>query len=443
MRTSTAASVVAVTTLHREVHRVGDGMDREIVDRNVAHGGAEVRRHPLVDVLEIEGLRARRLSRVAEVDRMDGGGRVVGDVEHAVRTEGDRSRRAELDAPALQTQIAHDDLPSCRSSRHLRHPTDIRRRRHVRLNGRVTASHEQGAATCSTSSSEPSTSGASASARMGMSGRLHRRRHRRRRVDPHHPPRARPRRHPHRHRRDLRPVHQRGARRPRDQGPSRRRRPRDEVRPRLARRRRSLEPRQQPGEHPHRGRGLAPAARHRPHRPLLPAPRRPEDADRGHRRRARRARRRGQDPPHRPVRGRRRHDPPCPRRAPDHRAAVRVLAVDARPGAEGAAGAARARHRLRRLLAARPRVPHRRDPLHRRLRRRRLAARPTRASPARTSSATCAPSTRSRRSPPRSAPHRRRSPWRGCSPRATTSPRSPAPSGSPASRRTSRPTASS
>ena len=70
-------------------------------------------------------------------------------------------------------------------------------------------------------------------------------------------------------------------------------------------------------------------------------------------------------------------------------------------------------------------------------------ARPTPASPARTSSATWLSSTRSRPSPPRPAPHRRRSRWPGCSPRATTSPRSPAPGGSPASRRTPPPTASS
>ncbi len=54
-----------------------------------------------------------------------------------------------------------------------------------------------------------------------------------------------------------------------------------------------------------------------------------------------------------------------------------------------------------------------------------------------------ASSTRSRPSPPRSTPHRRRSRWPGCSLRATTSPRSPAPSASPASRRTPPPTASS
>jgi aryl-alcohol dehydrogenase-like predicted oxidoreductase len=44
---------------------------------------------------------------------------------------------------------------------------------------------------------------------------------------------------------------------------------------------------------------------------------------------------------------------------------------------------------------------------------------------------------------PKSAPPRRRSPWPGCWPRATTSPPSPAPSASPGSRRTSPPTASS
>ena len=44
----------------------------------------------------------------------------------------------------------------------------------------------------------------------------------RRRVDPHHPPGAGAGRHPHRHRRDLRPLPQRGTRRPRPQGPPRR-----------------------------------------------------------------------------------------------------------------------------------------------------------------------------------------------------------------------------
>jgi acetolactate synthase-1/2/3 large subunit len=51
------------------------------------------------------------------------------------------------------------------------------------------------------------------------------------------------------------------------------------------------------------------------------APCRPEDPHRGHRRRFGRVGRRGQGPPHRPVRGRPRHNPARSRRAPDHRAA--------------------------------------------------------------------------------------------------------------------------
>ncbi len=72
----------------------------------------------------------------------------------------------------------------------------------------------------------------------------------------------------------------------------------------------------EPGEHPHRGRGLAQAASDRPHRSLLPAPRRPEHPDRGHHRRPRRTDRREQGPAHRPLRSWARNDPPRPRRAP-------------------------------------------------------------------------------------------------------------------------------
>ena len=146
--------------------------------------------------------------------------------------------------------------------------------------------------------------------------------------------------------------------------------------------------------------------------------------------------------PHRAVRGVGRHHPARPRRPPDHRPAVRVLAVDPRPGGAGAAGAARARHRLRGLLAARPGLPHREHPL-RRPGRAPTRGRATPASRARTSSTTCAWWRRSRPSPPRSARRPRRSRWPGCWPRATTSPRSPAPGASPASRRTSPPTPSS
>ena len=106
-------------------------------------------------------------------------------------------------------------------------------------------------------------------------------------------------------------------------------------------------------------RGVAAAARRRPHRPLLPAPRRPGDADRGDRRRDGRARRGGQGALPRPVRGGARDDPPRARRAPDPRAADRVLAVGARARGRDPADAARARHRLRPLQPARPRLPDR------------------------------------------------------------------------------------
>ena len=58
-----------------------------------------------------------------------------------------------------------------------------------------------------------------------------------------------------------------------------------------------------------------------------------------------------------PQRGVRGHDPPRARDAPDHRAADRVLAVDARRRGGDPAGVPRARDRVRRVLAARPRLP--------------------------------------------------------------------------------------
>ena len=146
--------------------------------------------------------------------------------------------------------------------------------------------------------------------------------------------------------------------------------------------------------------------------------------------------------PHRPVRGQPRHDPPRPRRPPARRAADRVLAVDPRPRGRAAAAAAPAGHRLRPLLPARPRLPHRPDPHPRRHPRRRLAQDQP---PLHRRELPAQPGHRRRGrrpSPPKPAPHRRRSPWPGCSPRATTSPRSPAPGASPASRRTPPPTAS-
>ena len=134
-----------------------------------------------------------------------------------------------------------------------------------------------------------------------------------------------------RHRRHVRPVHERAARRPR-----RSRAARDQVV--LATKFGNV--RGENGErlgHPRRRRlrargvrRVAAAARRRAHRPLLPAPRRPERADRGDGRRDGRAGRGRQGPLPRPVGGLARDDPPRARRAPDQRAADRVLAVDAR-----------------------------------------------------------------------------------------------------------------
>ena len=69
-------------------------------------------------------------------------------------------------------------------------------------------------------------------------------------------------------------------------------------------------------------------------------------------------------------------------------------------------------------------------------------ARTTRGSRGRTSSGISASSRRSVPSPPTWGQRRPRSPWPGCSPRATTSPRSPVPAASVGSRRTRPPTAS-
>ncbi len=223
--------------------------------------------------------------------------------------------------------------------------------------------------------------------------------------DPHHPPRPRPRRHPHRHRGDLRSVPQRGDRRPGAQGPPRPGRHRHEVRARLPRT------------------AAAPAC---------------IDSSAANIRAAVEGslRRLGTDhidlyyqhrvDPNTPIEetagavaelvaegkvlhfglseaspG---HHPPRPRRAPGRRSADRVLAVDPRRRGRDPAAAARARHRIRALLARSATAcspdrsaPSTTSPTT-------TGARPTPASPARTSSATSPSSTRSGRSAPRSAP---------------------------------------
>src|SRR5579864_6966784 len=116
-------------------------------------------------------------------------------------------------------------------------------------------------------------------------------------------------------------------------------------------------------------RPLSAAIERRVRRPLLPASRRQDRRDRGDGRRDEGARRGGQGPPHRAVRGGTGDDPPRARGASGDGAPDRVLALDARSGVERRArDRARDRDRLRRVLAARPRVPDGAVPLAGRLR---------------------------------------------------------------------------
>ena len=111
-----------------------------------------------------------------------------------------------------------------------------------------------------------------------------------------------------------------------------------------------------------RGRRLAPAARRRDDRPVLPAPRRPRGADRGRRRHGQGAHRRGQGPALRPVRGRRRRPSAAPTRcsrSPRCRASTRC--GGASPRHEILPTLGRTRHRLRPLQPARQGLPHRDD----------------------------------------------------------------------------------
>ena len=167
---------------------------------------------------------------------------------------------------------------------------------------------------------------------MGMSRVL--RRARRRGVDRDHPPRARARRHLPRHRRHVRPGHQRGARRA---GPSRAGATRWCSPPSSATCAARTAASSAINGRPEYVRAacdasLAAAGRRR-HRPLLPAPRRS---------RRRRSRRPSARWPSWCSAGKVRYlglseaapddHPPRPRGASDHRAADRVLAVDARSG---------------------------------------------------------------------------------------------------------------
>ena len=266
------------------------------------------------------------------------------------------------------------------------------------------------------------------------------------RVDPHDPPRAGPGRHPHRHRRDLRPVPQRGGRRPGRPGPPRRGRHRDQVRARLRTRR------GEPGpgvtdSSPANVRAAVEGSLRRlgtdhidlyyQHRvdPATPI----EDTVGA----LAELVTEGKVRLHRPVRGGPGHHPPRARRAPGHRSADRVLAVDPRPRGELLPLLRELGIGFVPVLPARPRPAHRADPHRGRLRRRRLAQdqpplhrRELRAQP------------RDRRRGPGHRRRERRHPRTdraglAARPAARTSPRSPAPAAWPASRRTPPPTPSS
>ena len=105
----------------------------------------------------------------------------------------------------------------------------------------------------------------------------------------------------------------------------------------------------------------------------------------------------------RTVRGGAGDDPPRARGASDQRAADRVLAVEPRPRGRDPADRARARHRLRRLQPARPRLPDRTDQVDRRPRAETTTAAARRASRARTSRRTSTSWRRSKRSRARRA----------------------------------------
>ena len=151
----------------------------------------------------------------------------------------------------------------------------------------------------------------------------------------------------------------------------------------------------------------------------------------------------GQGAPHRTERGGAGDAAPRARGPSDHGAADRVFAVDARRRGRDPADLPRAWHRLRALLAARPRLPVAAASSHRTTSTRTTSAATGRASRARRSSRTCSSPPRSRSLPPRRAARPASSRWPGCWRRATTSSPSRGRSAAPIWKRTWRPPTSS
>ena len=105
--------------------------------------------------------------------------------------------------------------------------------------------------------------------------------------------------------------------------------------------------------------GLAPAPRHRHHRPALPAPRRPRGGDRGGRGRGQGPDRGREGAAFRPVRGRAADDPTRPRRPAGQRPAERVLLWWREPEAQIVPTLEEPRDRPGPLQPPRQGVPHR------------------------------------------------------------------------------------
>ena len=220
--------------------------------------------------------------------------------------------------------------------------------------------------------------------------------------------------------------------------PARPGRPGHQVRHDLARRRWPGTSRQLAREHPDRRRGVAAAARHRPHRPLLPTPSRPDDANRGDRRR----------PGELVAEGKVRHiglseaSAETIRRAHavhrDHRPPVRVLAVDPRPRGHGAcrssASSASASCRTRPWAAGCSRAPSVRSTSSIR----RISDGRTPASPGRTSAPIWRASRKSRRWPARPGRRPAQVALAWLLAQGDDIAPIPGPSGSPGSRRTRR-----
>ena len=140
----------------------------------------------------------------------------------------------------------------------------------------------------------------------------------------------------------------------------------------------------------------------------------------------------------RAVGGQRRLDPPRRRRAPDRRAAERVVAVDPRPRGARSCRRPRARHRHRAVQPARPRLPHRGRSPARPTSPRTTSGAAIRGSPgeAFTANLRLVDAVRDDRRRAR-VPRRGSSRSPGCWRRVRTSSRSRAPSGAATSRRTS------